>query len=96
MSYPYGQSKHRSHSPVPPVYGSGPSPARHHSASLSASYGAPSGGHHYQAPPGADPKLWQWFSAVDINRSGSIGVDELQKAFNGELGDGFDVWKGLI
>ncbi|KXN90529.1 Programmed cell death protein 6 [Leucoagaricus sp. SymC.cos] len=33
-----------------------------------------------QPPPGADPQLWQWFSAVDADRSGSITVQELQSA----------------
>lgn len=31
-------------------------------------------------PPGADPKLWQWFANVDEDRSGSITVTELQSA----------------
>jgi len=31
-------------------------------------------------PPGADPELWRWFSAVDADRSGSITVTELQSA----------------
>lgn len=31
-------------------------------------------------PPGADPQLWQWFSAVDVDGSGSIDVSELQTA----------------
>ncbi|CAL1704350.1 unnamed protein product [Somion occarium] len=31
-------------------------------------------------PPGADPQLWQWFSAVDTDRSGAITVNELQAA----------------
>jgi hypothetical protein len=31
-------------------------------------------------PPGADPELWHWFSAVDADRSGSITVTELQSA----------------
>ncbi|KAH9854116.1 hypothetical protein C2E23DRAFT_83898 [Lenzites betulinus] len=39
-------------------------------------YAAPGGG----APPGADPQLWQWFSAVDTDRSGAISVTELQAA----------------
>ncbi|KAF9458658.1 EF-hand [Collybia nuda] len=38
-------------------------------------------------PPGADPQLWQWFSAVDLDRSGSISVTELQTA----LVNGFDL-----
>lgn len=36
-------------------------------------------------PPGADPQLWQWFSAVDTDRSGSISPHELQQALvNGD------------
>ncbi|KAF9001907.1 hypothetical protein BDQ17DRAFT_1357698 [Cyathus striatus] len=40
------------------------------------------GGYSYQpAPPaGADPQLWQWFTAVDADKSGSITVTELQSA----------------
>ncbi|KAI0034894.1 EF-hand [Vararia minispora EC-137] len=37
------------------------------------------------APPGADPMLWEWFSAVDIDRSGYISAGELQRALiNGD------------
>jgi len=35
---------------------------------------------HNGPPPGADPQLWQWFSAVDADRSGSITATELQAA----------------
>ncbi|KAH9961207.1 EF-hand [Lactifluus volemus] len=38
-------------------------------------------------PAGADPQLWQWFTAVDSDRSGSISVSELQAA----LVNGFDL-----
>ena len=31
-------------------------------------------------PPGSDPQLWQWFSAVDADGSGSISVVELKQA----------------
>lgn len=37
-------------------------------------------GQHYGPPAGADPQLWQWFSNVDLDRSGSITVTELQSA----------------
>lgn len=44
-------------------------------------------GHHQGAyqqppgpPPGGDPQLYQYFSAVDQDRSGSISVTELQSA----------------
>jgi len=43
-------------------------------------YGPPPGGSPYGAPAGSDPQLWQWFSAVDLDRSGSISVTELQAA----------------
>ncbi|KAH8103456.1 EF-hand [Cristinia sonorae] len=36
-------------------------------------------------PPGADPTLWGWFTAVDVDRSGHISAHELQKALvNGD------------
>ena len=48
----------------------------------------PSGGqygsHSYQPqyghPPSIDPQLWQYFERVDVDRSGSIDVNELQSA----------------
>jgi hypothetical protein len=43
-------------------------------------YGPPAGGNPYGPPAGSDPQLWQWFSAVDLDRSGSISVTELQAA----------------
>jgi len=48
---------------------------------------APGGfqGYHQGPPPGADLQLWQWFQAVDGDRSGAITVGELQAALvNGE------------
>ncbi|EIW60497.1 EF-hand, partial [Trametes versicolor FP-101664 SS1] len=54
---------------------------------ISTQYGAPHGHYGQPAyaapggpPPGADPQLWQWFSAVDTDRSGAISVTELQAA----------------
>lgn len=36
-------------------------------------------------PPGADPQLWNWFTAVDTDHSGQLSVDELQRALvNGD------------
>jgi len=35
---------------------------------------------HHGPPPGTDPQLWQYFSSVDADRSGSIDVTELQSA----------------
>nr|GAT60578.1 predicted protein [Mycena chlorophos] len=55
-------------------------------------YGAPSHGPGGFAPPpsqgpppGADPQLWNWFSSVDTDRSGSITAPELERALiNGD------------
>jgi hypothetical protein len=60
----------------------------HHRSSSSASRGYQSQsphpgqiGHSYSSGPhNADPQLWQWFTAVDTDRSGSISVAELQAA----------------
>ncbi|KZT69007.1 EF-hand [Daedalea quercina L-15889] len=74
---------------------------RHHTPSVSyreaplaatPSYGSGySGGYVDRAispvapPPGADPQLWQWFSAVNATHSGGITVHELQNALvNGD------------
>ncbi|KZV82894.1 EF-hand [Exidia glandulosa HHB12029] len=36
-------------------------------------------------PPGSDPQLWQWFQAVDTDRSNHISANELQQALvNGD------------
>ncbi|KAJ8094258.1 hypothetical protein PM082_006797 [Marasmius tenuissimus] len=60
-------------------------------------YGGPQGGYgggpgYAQGPPpGHDPQLWQWFSAVDTDRSGHITADELQRALvNGDW-SAFDI-----
>ena len=39
-------------------------------------YGAPAGG----PPPGMDPTVYQWFLAVDQDKTGSITASELQQA----------------
>ncbi|THH20370.1 hypothetical protein EW146_g978 [Bondarzewia mesenterica] len=54
----------------------------HHHGHSPAPPGYAAGGYGYQQgpPPGADPQLWQWFSAVDADRSGAISVNELQSA----------------
>ncbi|CDU24366.1 related to programmed cell death protein (calcium-binding protein) [Sporisorium scitamineum] len=58
-----------------------------------SSYGAPASNYNrpqvYNAstgpPPGADPQLWQWFIAVDRDRSGQINAQELSQALvNGD------------
>lgn len=52
-----------------------------HSHSHSSHRGYQTGYGYAPAPPhGADPQLWQWFTAVDADRSGSISVTELQAA----------------
>ncbi|EGO00558.1 hypothetical protein SERLA73DRAFT_178396 [Serpula lacrymans var. lacrymans S7.3] len=52
------------------------------------SYGGPGGfsaGPPAGPPPGSDPQLWAWFSAVDTDRSGAITAHELEKALiNGD------------
>ncbi|OCH95500.1 EF-hand protein [Obba rivulosa] len=75
MSLRYSSSQHRpGHQ-----YRSSPAPI-----SPSTSYGSAAGYGGYRPqpgpPPGADPQLWQWFSAVDLDHSGAITVNELQSA----------------
>jgi Ca2+-binding EF-hand superfamily protein len=42
-------------------------------------------GVHQPMPPGADPQLWSWFTAVDLDRSGAITAIELERALiNGD------------
>jgi len=39
----------------------------------------------YAMPPGADPQLWNWFTSVDLDRSGAITPLELERALiNGD------------
>jgi len=70
-----------------PNYGGGGGGSLHHSPSVSArrgytpSYTNQSGYSYSPGPPaGSDTQLWQWFTAVDTDRSGSISVNELQAA----------------
>lgn len=58
-------------------------------ASQPTRYSSQHGGHQYGGAPsyqppgppsGVDHQLWQWFQAVDGDRSGSISVLELQAA----------------
>jgi len=62
----------------PPGGGYGGPPGGGYGGGHSAGgYGAP--------PPGADPQLWNWFSAVDTDRSGAITAPELERALiNGD------------
>jgi len=55
----------------PPAYGAGAAPG-----GFSQPYGP---------PPGSDPQLWSWFTAVDTDRSGAITAPELERALiNGD------------
>ncbi|KAL1746066.1 hypothetical protein HDZ31DRAFT_73124 [Schizophyllum fasciatum] len=72
-----------------PTYGAPARHASHRSTYSNASYGAPArhssrSSYTYSAPsgppPGADPQLWNTFTAVDVDRSGAISVRELQAA----------------
>lgn len=102
MSIHYSSSQHRHHtpygaSPAPPprpvssAYGGGyGDPAYSGGAPVysGGAYGGAYGGPPGPAgpPAGADPQLWQWFNAVDSDRSGAITVKELQAALvNGLL-----------
>jgi hypothetical protein len=52
-----------------------------HGSPSSRGYQPPYPNQSYSGPPhNADPQLWQWFTAVDTDRSGSISVSELQAA----------------
>ncbi|KAF9648065.1 EF-hand [Thelephora ganbajun] len=76
-------SHHQSHTPTPAYnpgyggYGSHPPPPAHGAGHPGYS---PQPAHLHRAPPGADPELWHWFTAVDTDKSGSITVNELQSA----------------
>ncbi|KAF8635583.1 hypothetical protein AX15_000233 [Amanita polypyramis BW_CC] len=50
-----------------------------------AQHGGYGGGFANPPPPGADPQLWNFFVAVDQDRSGAISAVELQRALiNGD------------
>jgi len=62
--------------PPPPQYGGGP-------GGFGGGFAA-SGG-PMAMPPGSDPQLWNWFTSVDLDRSGSISAIELERALiNGD------------
>jgi len=77
---PQSQSQPQSHRPQGSIQGS----SQIYGGPNTGNIGRPPGGgyQNYQQPPpaGADPQLWQWFQAVDTDRSGSITVNELQTA----------------
>lgn len=87
MSIHYGgvsrQSSHASQYGAPPPrpvssqYGA-PPPQGYYGHNAAPRYGAAPPAHG--PPSGADPQLWQWFSAVDTDRSGAISVTELRAA----------------
>ncbi|KAH9998167.1 apoptosis-linked protein [Russula compacta] len=72
-------------------YGGGPRYTQSSSSSrqsLQSTYpGQLSQSYSSSHPHNADPQLWQWFTAVDTDRSGSISLQELQAA----LVNGFDL-----
>jgi len=70
----------------PPGGGGGyGSPPGGYSAAPAYSGGFAAQGGNRGAPPGADPTLWNWFSAVDTDRSGAITATELERALiNGD------------
>jgi len=66
-----------------PGYGAGPPPSYGRGPPGGAGGFAPP--QSQGPPPGADPQLWNWFSAVDIDRSGAISAPELERALiNGD------------
>ncbi|KAG6814331.1 hypothetical protein H0H93_012992, partial [Arthromyces matolae] len=82
MSHGYGG--YNSYGAPPPPHGYGAPPG--HSVSITTrqpGFAAPGG--HQPPPPGADPQLWSWFTAVDTDRSGAITATELSQALvNGD------------
>lgn len=74
---PQAQPTHRSQRSGQIYGGSAPTIREQRSSAYS--------GYAQGPPPGADPQLWEWFSTVDADRSGSIDANELQAALvNGE------------
>ncbi|CAG7854892.1 Peflin AltName: Full=PEF protein with a long N-terminal hydrophobic domain; AltName: Full=Penta-EF hand domain-containing protein 1 [Serendipita indica DSM 11827] len=69
--------------------GQGGPPGNYGGGGYGAGYGGgggfAAGPRNPQPPPGADPQLWQWFTAVDADRSNHISATELQQALvNGD------------
>jgi len=93
MSYYQGQTNYGAPPPQHPSqqYGhqSRPSQSRQ---SQHAPQHAPQHQSSYSAgPPGADPQLWQFFSNVDKDRSGSISLHELHDALKNGNWTSFDL-----
>lgn len=54
-------------------------------------YGQPYGqSQYYRPPPGGNNQYWEWFTAVDRNRSGELDVDELRQALLNSDGSVFE------
>ncbi|KAI9017544.1 hypothetical protein BC832DRAFT_544987 [Gaertneriomyces semiglobifer] len=91
---PYGQQQAPYGATGQPAYGSAPygqQPGK--PGKVDAAYAPPTqqfgaaGGFAAgsMCPPGADPQLWNWFKAVDVDHSGHISAQELQQALiNGD------------
>ncbi|KAF8479184.1 EF-hand [Russula ochroleuca] len=64
------------------MYGSNYGGGYHHAQSSNRNHQSPNQFNqgYPSGPYNADPQLWQWFNAVDTDRSGSISVAELQAA----------------
>ncbi|KAG0756093.1 hypothetical protein G6F57_003543 [Rhizopus arrhizus] len=92
--YQYQQGGYQNYAPPPPGtpqqqgyggYGrpAPPPPMNQGGYPPPQNYGRPPG--PAGCPPGADPQLWSWFTAVDTDHSGQLSVDELQRALvNGD------------
>jgi len=67
--------------------------ASHHERHSSHSVGQRNTNRQYISapPPGADPQVWHWFSAVDTDQSGHITPNELQTALLNSNGTRFDL-----
>ncbi|KAJ3152098.1 hypothetical protein HDU86_005943 [Geranomyces michiganensis] len=91
----YGQQQYGAPPPPPPggqygqqPYGGGGGGGGYQAGGAAAPmYGGGGGRQNLppQKPPNADPQLWQWYTAVDADRSGQISPPELQQALiNGD------------
>ncbi|XP_033726832.1 peflin-like isoform X2 [Pecten maximus] len=95
MAHPYGQQPYGQApygAPPPGQYpgqpGYGAPPPAQYAPPQGAPYGAPGmpgqppygGAPMGGPPPGIDPQVYQWFTAVDADRSGQITAIELQQA----------------
>ncbi|KAG2158151.1 EF-hand [Suillus bovinus] len=76
------------YTPNPPANAYTSNPTSSYSSNLSrypSSQPRPQYGYQQGPPTGADPQLWQWFCAVDTDRSGALSVTELQDALVNEF-----------